>query len=178
MPLYTAATFRTVGSAAVAQNLFSIWNGSADFISLLQLTFQMDCTAVLTSVMPMIKCSLVDEAPGAGIDLEKCRYSGMRLASDPLVVAKGEASVDGGSRTALTGTPGETVWQQYGMRMHTNVGQVLGADNHLLPKESARLPLVIRKNQGIIVNVVAPTGASNPATNHYFVQALWRESRR
>jgi hypothetical protein len=85
MSLFTVSTFRTAGAAAVTQNLFALWNGSDKSMQLLELLFQMDCTAVLTSVMPLML--------------------------------------------------------------------------------------------GVVVNIAAPTTGSNPATNHYFVQCLWQESR-
>jgi hypothetical protein len=171
MAQFSVATFRTVGSAATTQNLFSIWNGSAKVVRIQQLIMQMDATVALAAVMPLVKTSRVAAAPGAGITLTKVSYDTGNSVSESLLVVKGECSVDGGSRTAITGTPGDVLWQQYGMRMHTVVGQVLGDNNILLPQ-----PLTLRKDQGLIVHIVAAAGTSNPATNSYSVQCLWDES--
>jgi hypothetical protein len=175
MSLFTAASFRTIGAAAVAQNIFSIWNGSSNPIHIMGLEFQMDATAVLTGVMPIVRSSIITDAPTDGIVIAKDKYSGSKILSDPGVVIKGEVSTDGGARTPLVATPGDSIWQQYGMRMHTLVGQVLGADNLLLPRNSYDSPYVLEAGSGIVVNIVAALTTSNPATNHYFVKALWRE---
>ena len=171
MAQFSVATFRTIGAAALTQNLFSIWNGSSKIVRIQQLIMEMDAIAVLTGVMRLIKTSRVAAAPGAGITLTKVSYDSGNSLSESLLVVKGECSVDGGSRTAITGTPGDVLWQQYSMRIHTLVGQVLGNDNILLPE-----PLTLRKDQGLVVHIVAAATASNPATNSYHVQCLWDES--
>ena len=171
MAQFSVATFRTVGAAALTQNLFSIWNGSDKVVRIQQLIMQMDATVVLTAVMPLIKTSRVSVAPDAGVTLTKVAYDAGNPVSESLLIVKGECSVDGGTRTALTGTPDAVLWQQYGFRLHTAVGQVLGTDNKLLPS-----PIVLRRDQGLIVHIVAAATTSNPATNSYFVQCLWEES--
>lgn len=176
MPTFSTATFRTIGAAAVAQNLFSIWNnGASRVVRIRRLVMQMDATAVLTAVMPLIKTSRVIAAPGAGIALTKVAFDTGAAASHADIVVKGECSSDGGTRTALTGTPGDVLWQQYGMRLHTAVGQVLGLDNNVLTMITDSYPVVLRSGEGLIVHVVAAATASNPNTNHYFVQCVWDE---
>jgi hypothetical protein len=176
MSTQSAATFRTVGNAATTQNLFSIFNsGTNRIVRIRRLVMQMDATAVLTSVMPLCKTSRVTSAPGAGVTLTKVPWDTDGSASHADIVVKGECSTDGGSRTALTGTPGDILWQQYGMRLHTAVGQVLGIDNNVLTSITDAFPVVLRQNQGVIVHMVAAAAASNPATNHYFVQCVWDE---
>jgi hypothetical protein len=176
MPAYSSATFRTIGNAATTQNLFSIFNsGTNRVVRIRRLVMQMDATAVLTAVMPICKTSRVTAAPGAGIIMTKVPWDTAGTETHADVVVKGECSVDGGTRTALTGTPGAVLWQQYGMRLHTAVGQVLGVDNNVLSAISETYPLVLRQNEGIIVHVLAAAAASNPATNHYFVQCVWEE---
>ena len=176
MPTFSAATFRTIGSAAVAQNLFSIWNnGTNRIVRVRRLVMQMDATAVLTAVMPLIKTSRVAVAPGAGITLTKAVWDSSGGASHADIVCKGACSSDGGSLTAITGTPGDVLWQQYGMRLHTAVGQVLGLDNNILTAISESFPVVLRSGEGLMVHVVAAATTSNPNTNHYFVQCAWDE---
>jgi hypothetical protein len=56
MAVFSCATFRTPGAAAVAQNLFSIWNNGANrIVRVRRLVMQMDATAVLTANMPICK---------------------------------------------------------------------------------------------------------------------------
>lgn len=176
MPTFSCATFRTVGAAAVAQNLFSIWNNGANrVVRVRRLVMQMDATAVLTAFMPLVKTSRVTAAPGAGITLPKVRWDTNDTDTHADIVVKGECSADGGTRTALTGTPGDILWQQYGMRLHTAAGQVLGIDNNVLTCITESFPVVLRSGQGLVVHVVAAATTSNPATNHYFVQCAWDE---
>jgi hypothetical protein len=176
MPTFSAATFRTVGAAATTQNLFSIWNNGANrVVRVRRLVMQMDATAVLTTFMPIIKTSRVTAAPGGGVTLTQVPWDNNGGASHADVICKGECSADGGSRTALTGTPGAVLWQQYGMRLHTAVGQVLGIDNNVLSAISESFPVVLRSGEGLIVHIVAAATTSNPATNHYFVQCAWDE---
>jgi len=176
MATFSAATFRNPGAAATTQNLFSIWNGGANrIVRIRRLVMQMDATAVLTSVMPIVKTSRVTSAPGAGITLTKVSWDTADAASHADIVVKGETSTDTSARTAITGTPGDILWQQFGMRLHTAVGQVLGIDNNVLTSITEGIPVVLRANQGLIVHVVAAAAASNPATNSYFVQCAWDE---
>jgi hypothetical protein len=176
MPTFSTATFRTIGSAATTQNVFSIFNsGSNRVVRVRRLVMQMDATAVLTGVMPLIKTSIVGTAPGAGVTLSKVAWDSAATATHGDIVVKGECSTDGGTRTALTGTPGNVLWQQYGMRLHTAVGQVLGLDNNVLSAITETYPVVLRSGEGLIVHVLASAAGSNPATNHYFVQCAWDE---
>lgn len=177
MSTHSAATFRIIGAAATTQNLFSIFNGGANrIVRIRRLVMQMDATAVLTAVMPIIKTSRVTAAPGAGITMTKVAWDTAAAASHADIVVKGECSTDGGARTAITGAPGAVLWQQYGMRMHTVVGQVLGIDNNVLSSITEGFPVVLRANEGLMVHVVAAAAASNPATKHYFVQCAWDEA--
>jgi hypothetical protein len=61
------------------------------------------------------------------------------------------------------------------MRMHTVVGQVLAIDNHVAPITVDTQNLILRQNQALLVQIVASAGASNPATNHWFVNIVWEE---
>jgi hypothetical protein len=62
------------------------------------------------------------------------------------------------------------------MRLHTAVGQVLANDNPLIPTLCEDTPVLLRDSEYLLVQIVATAGASNPATNHWFVQCMWEES--
>lgn len=174
MSYHSAATFRTLGAAATAQNFFTIMNGDASrVVRVRRLVFQMDATAVLTAVMPIIKTCRISAASG-GTALTKVDWD-TSAASDADVVCRGATASDGGSATAITATPGTTLWQQFGMRLHTAVGQVLAPDNNSLSIICESTPVILRPGEGLLVHIVAAATSSNPATNHYFVQCVWTE---
>jgi hypothetical protein len=174
MSMHSTATFRILGNAAVAHNLFVILNTHATkIVEVRRLVMQMDATAVLTAVMPIIKTCRIASFTG-GTALAKVDWGA--IASDAAVQVVGANAADGGAATAITATPGATLWQQYGMRMHTLVGQVLGADNNVITGISENYPIRLAQNQGLLVHIVAAAGTSNPATNHYFVQCAWEET--
>jgi hypothetical protein len=173
MSMHSAASFRTPGNAAVAQNLFVIRNTHASkIVWVRRLVMQMDATAVLTAFMPLVKTCRISAASG-GTALTKVDWGS--TPSDAAVIALGANASDGGAATAITATPGATLWQQYGMRMHTLVGQVLGIDNNVLSAISESYPVRLGQNEGLLVHIVAAATGSNPATNHYFVEAAWEE---
>jgi len=176
MPTFSAATFRTVGNAATTQNLFSIFNaGASRAVTIRRLSMFMDATVVLTAVMPLVKTSRVTAAPAAGVAITKVAFNTANLASSSDIAVLGTCSTDGGALTAITGTPGDVMWQQYGMRLHTAVGQVLGVENNVLP--CLAQPVVLQANEGLIVHIVAAAAGSNPATNHYTVGCVWDEDQ-
>ena len=172
---FSASSFRTLGTAATPQNLFTIENIDATkLVTIRRLTVQMDATAVLTSVMPQVKTSRATAVPTGGTVLTKAQFDTANASNANTIVRCGTAS-DGGAATAITATAGTTIWQQYTMRMHTVVGQVLGVDGNVLPTLVDTQDLILRQNQALLVQVVASAGASNPATNHWFCQVVWEE---
>jgi hypothetical protein len=174
MSMHSASSFRTLGNAAVAQNLFVIYNTHATkVVDVRRLVMQMDATVVLTAVMPIIKTCRIASYSG-GNALTKVDWGA--TASDAAVQLINAATADGTAGTAITATAGTTLWQQYGMRMHTLVGQVLGVDNNVLSAISENYPVRLAQNQGLLVHIVAAAAASNPATNHYFVECAWEET--
>lgn len=182
MALYSGmvATFRTLGNAATAHVIFSLENtsGSTRIITVRRLTVQLDATVALTAVMPQVKCHRESTMPGGGTTLTKGTFDTAQ-SSVANVVARGATASDGGGATAITGTPGTVHWQQYCMRLHTAVGQVLAPDNNVLPLliDNPTLdPFLLRANQALYVQVVAAAGTSNPATNHWFVNCAWEEN--
>lgn len=172
---FAAASFRTLGSAATPHNLFTIENIDATkLVYIRRITVQLDATAVLTSVMPQVKLSRATAVPTGGTALNKGQFD-TGNASNANTIVRGATASDGGVATAITSTAGTTLWQQYCMRMHTVVGQVLANDNNVAPLLIETQNLILRQNQALLVQIVASAGASNPATNHWFCNIVWEE---
>ena len=65
---FSASTFRQVGNAATTQNLLTIENIDATkLVWIRRITVQMDTTAALTAVSPLIKTSRTTGVPKAAI---------------------------------------------------------------------------------------------------------------
>lgn len=172
---FSAAAFRTLGTAATPQNLFTIENIDATkLVYIRRIAIQLDATAVLTSVMPLVKASRATAVPTGGTTLSKAQFD-TNNASNANTIVRGGTASDGGVATAITATAGTTLWQQYCMRMHTVVGQVLAPDNNGVPILVDTQDLILRQNQALLIQIVASAGASNPATNHWFAQVVWEE---
>jgi hypothetical protein len=173
---FSVATFRTLGAAATTQNLFSLENtaGSAVTVKIRRLLVQMDATAALTAVMPLIKTSRPTAIPSGGTTLSKAQWNTANTSAAN-VIARGATASDGGTATAITATPGTIAWQQYCMRLHTAVGQVLAPDNNLLPALVDTQDFTLAAGEALLVQIVAAATTSNPATNHYFVNCAWEE---
>lgn len=173
-----AAAFRTLGSAAVPQNLFSIENGTGSpvLVAVKRLSVEMDATVVLTTVAPEFLTTRPTALPTGGTALTK-GGADTNQTSDSHVVLRAATASDGGAATSITATAGSArLWHQFQMRMHTLVGQVLMDDVYLLPSYSQDDPTIIRPGGAILVQVIG-TAASNAATNHYVVKVAWEEFR-
>ena len=172
---FSACSFRTIGSAASPQNLLTIENIDATvLVRPRAIILQMDALALLTAVMPLNRLSRATAVPTGGTVLSKAQFDTAN-ASNANVIVRGGTASDGGALTAITAIAGTTIWQEYGMRMHTLVGQVLSPVSYL-PKVIDIKDLVLRQNQALLVQVVAAAGTSNPATNHYAVNIVWDET--
>jgi len=172
---FSVGGFRTLGTAATPQNLMTIENIDATkLVYIRRITVQLDATAVLVSVMPQVKLSRATAVPTGGTALNKGKFDTANTSNANTIIRCGTAS-DGGAATAITSTAGDTLWQQYCMRMHTVVGQVLGVDNNVAPQLVDTQNLILRQNQALLIQVVASAGASNPATNHWFCNIVWEE---
>ena len=175
----TTATFRTSGSALTHQHLLTLQNSGSDVIvRVKRLVVQLDATAVLTAVMPLVRTSRMTWQDGGTI-LPKGSFDSTQTSA-ATVIAKGAQNADGGLTPALFRSPitasiGDIVWQQYCMRLHTLAGQVLGLDNSVLPTLVENTPFVLRAFEGISVYVSASAATSNPITNQWFVQCVWEE---
>lgn len=172
---FSVGSFRILGSAATPHNLLTIENIDATkLVYIRRITVQLDATAVLVAVMPQVKLSRATAVPTGGTALNKGLFDTTNSSNANTIIRCGTAS-DGGAATAITATAGTTLWQQYCMRMHTVVGQVLGTDNNVAPQLVDTQNLVLRQNEALLVQVVATIGTSNPATNHWFVNVVWEE---
>jgi hypothetical protein len=172
---FSSTSFRTLGTAATPQNLLTIENIDATkLVTLRRIVVQLDATAVLTGVMPQVKLSRATAVPTGGTVLAKGQFDTTNATNANTILRGGTAS-DGGVATAITSTAGTTLWQQYCMRMHTVVGQVLAPDNNVAPLLIETQNLILRQNQALLVQIVASAGASNPATNHWFCNVVWEE---
>jgi hypothetical protein len=172
---YSACTFRTVGNAATAQNLLTIENRSPiSIIYIKKISIVMDVTVALTAVNPLFKLNRTTDVPGGGTILQKAQWD-TQQGSDSLITLRGATASDGGGATAIAATPAvPTIWQSFGTRIHTAVGQVLCQEFVLTPAFENDL-LYIRNGEAMVVNIAAAVGTSNPATNHYVVNVFWEE---
>jgi len=172
---FAAGSFRILGSAATPHNLLTIENIDATkLVYIRRVTVQLDATAVLVAVMPQVKLSRATALPTGGTTLNKGQFDTGNASNANTVIRCATAS-DGGAATAITATAGTTIWQQYCMRMHTLVGQVLAEDSSMAPALVETQNLILRQNQALLVQVVATIGTSNPATNNWCVNIVWEE---
>lgn len=172
---FSAASFRTLGTAATPHNLFTIENIDATkLIYIRKITVELDATAVLVAVTPQIKLSRATAVPTGGTVIAKAQFDTAN-ASNANSIIRGATASDGGVATAITATAGTTLWQEYNMRMHTVVGQVLPVESKVAPLIVDTQNLILRQNQALLVQVVASVGTSNPATNHWIVSVVWEE---
>lgn len=173
---FGVGTFRQVGSAATPQNLFTIENIDATkLVYVRKIVVQMDATAALTAVMPLIRFCRTTGVPTGGTTLNKVQFD-TNNASNANTICRGQTATDGGALSGPTATASDTMWQQYGMRLHTAVGQVLAPDFDMAPIIIDTQNLILRQNQAFMVQIVAAAGSSNPATNHYIVNCVWEEN--
>lgn len=172
---FSVGGFRTLGTAATPHNLMTIENIDATkLVYIRRIMVQLDATEVLVSVMPQVKLSRSTAVPTGGTALNKGQFDTANSSNANTIVRCATAS-DGGAATAITATAGTTLWQQYCMRMHTVVGQVLAPDNNVAPLLVETQDLILRQNQALLIQIVASAGASNPATNHWFCNIVWEE---
>lgn len=171
---FSAASFRILGTAATPHNLLTIENIDAtNLVTIREISIQLDATAVLVAVMPLVKVSRATAVPTGGTAMNKGQWDTAN-ASNANTIVRGATASDGGVATAITATAGTTLWQEYQMRMHTVVGQVLSPPSRMPSLVTDNL--ILRQNQALLVQVVASAGTSNPATNHWSVCVTWDEA--
>ena len=175
---FSTGTFRTIGSAATTQNLFTLTNTDATkLIYIRRLILLMDSTVLSLNFMPVFKTVRTSGAnPSGGTQLTKVPFRTTNV-SNANTIALGANAVDAGAATAITATAGvATIWQQMGMRVASNADQVLGFDNNMLPMLIDTRNLILRQNQSILVYLSALATTLNPTTNHYIVNCVWEEN--
>jgi hypothetical protein len=170
------SSFRTLGNAASPQNLFTIANtsGSAVLVAVRRLSIQMEATAASTALAVQFKTSRSTTVPTGGTSISKVAFD-TSLTSAANVELRGATASDGGAATAITATANAIGWHQFGMRLHTAVGQVLCDDASLIPSLSESDPVILRAAEGLLVQVTNVVAANNLATNHYIVNCMWEE---
>lgn len=173
-----AATFRTLGSAAVPQNIFAIENltGSGKLVYLRGLYLLADMTAVLLTVACQVDVSRTTAIPSGGTVLTKAAVD-TALSSNANIILRGATASDGGVATAITATAAAGyLYRQFILRQATAVGQVQQTfPMDLLPDLLIETDsLLLRENQAVVVQITG-TAASNAATNHYIVAVVWDE---
>jgi hypothetical protein len=175
MGMHSAATFRTIGTATTSQSLFVILNTtSAQTVLVRRLVMQMDATAANLSVMTVFRTCRVSTVTG-GTAMSKIDWSSASASSAAVQVWGPTATMDGGTAMTIVASANSAIWQQYGMKMNTAVGQVLGIDNNVLSAICETYPIRLAKDEGLHVYLNGASTAANPVTNHYFVQCAWEE---
>lgn len=173
-----AATWRTLGSAAVPQNIFTMANttGSGKLVYLRGLWLFCDTTAALLTVTCQVDVSRTTAIPTGGTALDKGKLDTL-LSSHANVVLLAATASDGGVATAITATADVGyIARSFIARQATAVGQAQQPFPIPLVPEIllTRDGLILRENQAIVVQITG-TAASNAATNHYIVAAAWDE---
>ena len=177
-----STTFRTLGQAGAItppQTIFTLENLATSSVTVVirRLVLQMDGTGALTAVMPQIKVGrFATPSTAVGTTLAKISFDSGQ-ASSTLVQCRGGTASDGGAAVTVISPTATYMWQQYGFRLHTQVGQVLAPDFDLMPilVSDQNYTFKLLAGEGIGVYVVTATTASNPATNHYIVNCSWQE---
>jgi len=165
-----AATSTIDGNGATTQNLAVLENPISSGVNVyVRRAFAQIDADILTAVMPLVSTSRITTFSG-GIGCGRGEFdsaqspSGVRLWS---------------GEDEITATPGTTVWEQFSTRQHTGAGQVIGADQNLLPVMVADTgkEFVLRPGQHLLVTARASAASSNLSTlMHYVVAMAWDES--
>lgn len=176
----TAQSLNIFANDATAQNLFVIENGIASRVNVIvrRLTFGSDPTAVLTSVMNLVRACRATAVSG-GFIVDKAPFSGAQT-SDSAVVVRAQCNEAG----RITATAGDTLWAQFAPRLHTAVEQQQPEVDSERSRQRSLLPEVameiadftLRPGQSLLVKLIAATAASNPfASSNYAVRCSWDE---
>ena len=168
-----ASGFRIIGNAATLHNLATIENstGSSVLVAVKHVRVEMDATAVLTAVMPLVKLARTTALPTGGTTLSKGTLDTTQSSASAVVVRCAAAS-DGGAATAITATAGTVLRAEYIMRLHTAVGQVLANTKDLVDDNE---PIILQAGEALLVYVDSAAASSNPNTNNWQVDVAWEE---
>lgn len=172
----TASSPRTLGNATTSQVLFTLENGltSGVLLAVRRLAGYMDSTAALAAVVPVMRSYRLTAVPLGGTTITKSLLD-TGQTSVAGVVARGATASDGGAATAITASLGVDIWDAMTQRLHTAVGQVLTDPIPILPSLCESEPFILRPGEALAAVVTAAATTSNPATNHYIVNAMFEE---
>jgi hypothetical protein len=168
---FNVASFRTLGTAASPQNIFTIENPAASghLIMIVHLSVVMDSTAVLTSVAPSLNLSRPTALPTGGTTTTHVPDI---TGTASVAVCRSATASDGGGATAITATPGATWRTALSMRLHTAVGIVLSDKLMLIgPLIAARDYGLLKAGEAALVQGVL----ASAATTHFVVNVKWKD---
>lgn len=163
-----------LGKNALIQNAFVFENaiGSGVNVNIRRLMIEQDSTVALTTVMPQVKVCRATNVSG-GILVDKSNFDTLE-SSDPFVRIR--TPLAEGSH--ITATAGDTIYQQYMMRMHTAVEQVISEAQSVLPRlvEDTGKEFKLRPGESLLVYIVGSAVTSNAAlSNNWQVNCMWEE---
>lgn len=180
---YTGAarSIEIYGNDATAQNLMTITNGvgSRVDVKIQKVCIYNDALAVLTAVMPIVKASRCTTSTiSGGVVISKSGSFDTTQTSDANVVVRSAMLTS----DPLTATPGDTIWQQMGLRMHTAVEQQRDSTNGfcVLPEITFMKPgfeFILHPGESMLLRVTAAATTSNAATiSHWSACVEWIET--
>lgn len=181
-----AASFRTPGRAATAQNIFAIHNatGSTVIVDLESLAIDVLNAAAAgiapTVIPPIIRAFRFTAVPTNGTALTKVPDDSS-MASNSAVTVWGDASADGtSSATTLTVTAGSIITQEYAPRVMvvgTSASTFYEPFDRTVFFSDPTTAITLRALEGVLLRLDTATTAGNPITNHYITTARWTEYR-
>ena len=166
------------------QALLTIENSGSDspvIVKILKLVTQLDCTATLTALIPLVRTRRLVGLPTGGTELYKETFDTIYNSAPNVILRShcttGSASGGGGgvSVTPILLETGSVCWQQCCTKLATGDGSMTGFDNNNLPLLTADTPFILRPNEAIGIVVNSLVASSNPVSNRYFVQCAWEE---
>lgn len=168
---YALSSFRTLGTAATPQNIFTLENplASTKKIAIKKLEILMDTTAALATVSPSIKLSRLAALPTGGTTLTTTKWN--TTDATAVGISRGGTASDGGVATAITATAGRTIYTRLVDRLHTAAGFVSHNSYDLLENIGITDPLILNANEAILIQGVL----ANAATTHFVVNIVWEE---
>jgi len=163
-----------LGNDALIQNAFVFENGigSRVNVNIRRLMVEMDATVALATVMPQVKVCRATNVSG-GIIVDKSKFDTLE-SSDTNVRIRSRLAEGSG----ITATAGDTIYQQYTMRLHTAVEQVVAETENLLPELIADTgkEFKLRPGESLLVYIVGAAVTSNPAiSNNWQINCMWEE---
>ena len=174
--LGTMETKPIYGNDSTSQYLFSVENGiqSKVDIHLKRMYVQMSCLSTLGTVKLSLKSYRATSITGGEV-LTKDGNSNTSLSSDNNVIFRAQCW----DTARMGASPGDIIWQNFGVRMHTAVEQQVASDINVLPSllQNNNFDFVLHPGENIVVRAVGASNASNPyGNNHFVVNCVWEEN--